>query len=480
MGRTWVGEKVECYIEQAPDPANPTQNKRWLVAEGKKLGVFRSESAQLPIGTSFKAEIVSPPSASVIITSTQGNQLKVGQLKKYAFPNQEWKGEDGVVTINVSGSGKAVTPVVFIDDKPLGVIDKESFTLLTEKLSAKSLKVQRFKFKGTLESAPATIANIKVDSETIRYPEVWTKEEPLVKDKEISLLDELKPLLKDKYRGIINQALLHDDEASLGAVPIKSEYFESFIQKKGKNAEIFKTLSDEIERKFGVESFIGIAQKKNLEELYFCVSVPTSQKTAIRITDNLNFPLEYDQLENGQRTKFIAIPLDELPEVISKAESKIKPRQDKVVGAKPSNLKYSNEKVVTNQTDLSKCSTGDASAQQPSNLLVREDWVVREDWEKNMLKQAVASLKANPANSGEEMQTATFVEGKYRVIHHVPSQMLRIVDEENHRGTLYKVQRGKPAQVCKFSSDEKRCFELLKVESDMQLGKPVPKGLLRE
>lgn len=473
-GRTWVGEKVECRIEQAPDPTNPTQNKRWLVAEGKKLGVFRSESAQLPIGTSFEAEIVSPPSASVIITSTQGNQLKVGQLKKYAFPNQQWKGEDGVVTINVSGSGKAVTPVAFIDDKPLGVIDKESFTLLTEKLSAKGIKAQRFKFKGTLSSAPATIANIKVDSETVQYPEVWTKGEPLVKDKEISLLSELKPLLKDKYRGIIDRVLLHDDEASLGAVTIKSEYFESFMQEKDKNAEIFKTLSGEIDKKFGVESFIGIAQKENLEELYFCVSVPTSQKTAIRITDNLNFPLEYDQLENGQRIKFIAIPLDELREVISKAESKIKLRQDEVVAAKPSNIKYCNEKVVTNQTDLSKGSTGDASAQQPSNLLVREDW------EKNMLKLALASLKANPANTGEEMQTATFVEGKYRVIHHVPSQMLRIVDEENHRGTLYKVQRGKLPQVSKFSSDEKRCFELSKVELDMQLGKPVPKGLLRE
>ncbi|NJR76787.1 MAG: hypothetical protein HC773_31135, partial [Scytonema sp. CRU_2_7] len=93
LGRKWVGEKVECRIEQAPDPANPTQNKRWLVAEGKKLGVFRSESAQLPIGTSFAAEITSPPSASVVITSTKGNKLKVGQLKKYAGTNQEWKGE---------------------------------------------------------------------------------------------------------------------------------------------------------------------------------------------------------------------------------------------------------------------------------------------------------------------------------------------------------------------------------------------------
>ena len=70
-----------------------------------------------------------------------------------------------------------------------------------------------------------------------------------------------------------------------------------------------------------------------------------------------------------------------------------------------------------------------------------------------------ASLKENPANAGEEIQTATFCDDKYRVIHHVPSEMLRIVDEESHRGTLYKVQKGKPVQVCKFTEDEKINFE---------------------
>ena len=107
----------------AADPANPTQNKRWLVAEGKKLGVFRSESAQLPIGTQFEATISSPPGASVIVTSSKGNQLKVGQLKKYAFPEREWSGEAGTVTIQVQnsksaiGSAAAPSAIAFIDGK---------------------------------------------------------------------------------------------------------------------------------------------------------------------------------------------------------------------------------------------------------------------------------------------------------------------------------------------------------------------------
>jgi hypothetical protein len=59
-----------------------------------------------------------------------------------------------------------------------------------------------------------------------------------------------------------------------------------------------------------------------------------------------------------------------------------------------------------------------------------------------MLKIAIACLKENLANAGEEMQTATFGDGKYRVIYHEPSEMLRVVDEIGNRGTLYKVQRG--------------------------------------
>jgi hypothetical protein len=109
----------------------------------------------------------------------------------------------------------------------------------------------------------------------------------------------------------------------------------------------------------------------------------------------------------------------------------------------------------------------------------RREPVQREEWEKQMLKLAIAGLKANPANTGEEMQTATFGNGKYRAIYHTPSEMLRIVDEENHRGTLYKVQKEKSVQVCKFTSDEKRSFEQL-IKLDKHLEKSIPKGLQRE
>jgi hypothetical protein len=506
LGRTWVGEKVECYIEQAPDPANPTQNKRWLLAEGKKLGVFRSESAQLPIGTSFAAEITCPSSASVVITSTKGNQLKVGQLKKYGFAERKWNGEEVAITIKVASSSKAITSIALVDDKPLGVIDKESFQLLSEKLNVRGIQVQGFKFQGTLESAPATIANIKVDPVTIRYPQVWNREVPLVKENQITLLDDLKVIVKDKYQQKNNQGLLHDEAASLGVVPVKSEYFESFLQEKGKSIEVFKNLSDEIDKKFGVESLLGIARKENIEELYFCVTVPTEvsqQRAAARINDTLNFPLEYDQLENGRRTKFIAMPLatisvggaspeengialDELQEIIDRLQSKVQKPATQQAEIKASAQKQSDRSTKGNMptghpiSERTETSTIDTHQTKP---------VQREEWEKQMLKLALAAatpegsiacLKDNPTNAGEEMQTGIFGNPKYRVIHYTPSQMLRIVDEENHRGTLYKVHRGEPTQVCEFTLEEKKSFELSKVKLDTHLGNSTPKGLEKE
>ncbi|NJM21723.1 MAG: hypothetical protein HC907_24920, partial [Richelia sp. SM1_7_0] len=215
-----------------------------------------------------------------------------------------------------------------------------------------------------------------------------------------------------------------------------------FLQQKNIDAEIFKKLSNEIDRKFGVESLIGIADKDNIEELYFCVAVPTEvseQTTSSRINDALNFPLLYDQLEDGKRTKFIAIELNELREVINQTESQTKQSTE---------VETTDGKASDTNNPIEK----DISAAVPMK-------VKREEWEKQMLKLALMSLKENPANAGEEIQTATFADGKYRVIHHVPSEMLRIVDEENHRGTLYKVQKEKPVQVCKFTEDEKRSFE---------------------
>ncbi|MCL1474673.1 hypothetical protein [Argonema antarcticum] len=591
LGRRWVGEKVSCEIIQAPDPANPTQNKRWLVAEGKKLGVFRSESAQLPIGTQFEATIESPPGASVIVTSSKGNQLKVGQLKKYAFPEREWDGEAGTVTIQVQNSKSAIA---LVDGKPLGVIDKESLAELTEKLSEKGISVQGFQFKANLESAPATIAHIKVDSATVKYPEVWTKEEPLVKPKRLSLTDALKPLLRERYPEKTT-ALMHDDAADFKAYLIPGDEVESFMRTKDKEIGLISTLAKEIDRKFGVSSFVAIADKGEGEELYFGILLPTDKsesKTASRLIAAFNFPLEYEQIQGGQHTKLIAVPLDQMQSLLNTAASKVQNSGEINISAVPektesaqvqsllnveptnplANLAPLNEKVAVHfQKDVAMAEMATqfigfsaASPGRPSSTrnyqqawgerantgvyskndiimvsgsgpwrgvtdekieqtfqqhyvpllekgvaagasfvvgdapgtdklvaaflaekgyrLEQQDGFkrctpevvqvadasqqpsvpVREEWEKKMLTSAIKSLKANPINVDEEIQTATFGEGsKYRVILHAPTETLRVVDDIYNRGTLYKANKGCPALICNFDEAEKQSFAQL-------------------
>ncbi|NJL81669.1 MAG: hypothetical protein HC917_28245 [Richelia sp. SM2_1_7] len=205
-------------------------------------------------------------------------------------------------------------------------------------------------------------------------------------------------------------------------------------------------------KKFGVECLVGIANKDNIEELYFCIVLPTEvseQNTVARINDALNFPLLYDQLQDGRRTKFIAIELKELQQLINQTEN-----QTKELTTQLTEVKATDEKDISVAIPIEDNSNLTQKSTRKLALSVK-----REEWEKQMLKLALASLKNNPANAGEEIQTATFSDDKYRVIHHTPSEMLRIVNEESHRGTLYKVQKGKPVQVCKFTEDEKRSFE---------------------
>ncbi|MGH2413867.1 MAG: hypothetical protein ACRDEA_09300, partial [Microcystaceae cyanobacterium] len=83
---------------------------------------------------------------------------------------------------------------------------------------------------------------------------------------------------------------------------------------------------------------------------------------------------------------------------------------------------------------------------------------IRESWESQMLSLAFKSLKSNPVNASEEIQTATFASGKFRAIFHAPTDTLYVVDEHSHRGTIYQAQRGEPAQLNEFTCEEKQRF----------------------
>lgn len=158
-------------------PTLPAPNAL-VVAFGKKLAIFNSESPQLSTGTEAVATITSPPSASVIITSSKGNQLKVGQIKKYAFADRSFQGESCTVSIGFKSNSdprKPPTPLALVNSKVLGVIDKDSFAALSEKVQAAHQSIESLKFNATIQSAPATTAHLIIDPATVRYPEEWTK-----------------------------------------------------------------------------------------------------------------------------------------------------------------------------------------------------------------------------------------------------------------------------------------------------------------
>ncbi len=193
-GRNWHGEKVPIKIELDSDPRDPTRPQRWVVAFGKKLAMFSSESPQLPTGTEAVATITSPPSASVIITSSKGNQLKVGQIKKYAFADRSFQGESCTVSIEFksnSDSRKPPTPVALVNGKVLGVIDQDSFVALNEKVQAAHQSIENFKFSATIQSESATAAYLIIDPTTVRYPEEWTKNKDAMQESEITKTEPL-------------------------------------------------------------------------------------------------------------------------------------------------------------------------------------------------------------------------------------------------------------------------------------------------
>ena len=194
-GRNWHGEKVPIKIELDADPRDPNISQRWVVAEGKKLAMFNSESPQLPTGTEAVATITSPPSASVIITSSKGNQLKVGQIKKYAFASRSFQGESYTISIELKSNSdhrKPPTPLALVNGKALGVIDKDSFAVLSEKVQAANQSVESLKFNATIQSAPATTAHLIIDPATVRYPEEWTNKDATATPKSEIIKTELE------------------------------------------------------------------------------------------------------------------------------------------------------------------------------------------------------------------------------------------------------------------------------------------------
>ena len=168
--RQWRGEVVNCEIavHPLPDKSGQFEDKRVIKVEGKVLAPLTSESPAFAVGTQFQAAIIAEPSSGAIATTPQGNTLKIGQIKSFAYRERDWQGEETKITVALVNNGRGrEVPLVSLDGNALGVLDRESEGKLKERnlLTRKGLTLV-----AKLENSPPTTAHLHVKPETVVYP----------------------------------------------------------------------------------------------------------------------------------------------------------------------------------------------------------------------------------------------------------------------------------------------------------------------
>jgi hypothetical protein len=175
-GRDFVGEKIAVKFEDGINPHKPTKTARWVMVEGKKLGIIDARSPHLLPGCEAVASITSPPSNSLIITSLKNpeNKLQIDRVNQYAFANHNWQGEQANITLDVQQTDSRKAPVVFakIGNQVLGVLNKESVGFLQQQLASKGRTIQGLIIAGTVNKAPPSYADIVIDPNTVKFPEI--------------------------------------------------------------------------------------------------------------------------------------------------------------------------------------------------------------------------------------------------------------------------------------------------------------------
>lgn len=182
LGHNWSGERVSIEVVLETDSNHPNYGKRVIAIEGKQLGPFQQDSPQLPIGTKAEASIVSPPGANVMATTPKGNSIKITQLKNYDWAERTWSGESAIINIGFKDNPnprQPSIPVALVEGRVLGAIAKES----ADKLREHGILQPGMGLIAILSSTPATTAYLKVDPDSVSYPEVWTRD----KDKDALL-----------------------------------------------------------------------------------------------------------------------------------------------------------------------------------------------------------------------------------------------------------------------------------------------------
>ncbi|MEA5596826.1 hypothetical protein [Rivularia sp. UHCC 0363] len=157
---------LQCEVGAMP------QSEKSNYIKGKKLGTIDASSPHLLAGCEAVATIISPTSTSVVVSSLKkpDHKLQIDNVNKYAFKSHQWQGETANITLVVEKN----TPTVFakIDNQVLGNVNKKSVIFLQEKLTAVGKSIQGFSFSGTLKNARASYADIVIDPNSVKFPQI--------------------------------------------------------------------------------------------------------------------------------------------------------------------------------------------------------------------------------------------------------------------------------------------------------------------
>lgn len=447
LGRNWSGEKVPIEIVLETRADHPNYGKRVIAVEGKQLGPLQQDSAALPIGTRAEAYIISPPSASVTATTAKGNTLKITQLQNHGWPERTWKKEQAIITIGFKDNlnpHKPSIPVALVEGKVLGVLDKES----ADKLRQLGILKPNLAIQASLQSAPATTAYLKVDASTLTYPESWTRD----KDKEV-LVPEGTPqtLLRTPATNLLadlqplNQAVAQHMQKDIAMANVATQFigFSSAPPETPSSTRNYGAA-------WGVRANTGVYS--SIDTVMVSGSGPWRGVTQQQIEST--FEKHYVPLLDqavAAKSSFVvgsAAGTDLLVQkYLSEKGYKLEPDKAGYTRCFP---EYT--QAVSQGQSSSSLVTPTQTPQAAQSAIPP-----RPNWERKMITAALRSLETNPANANADTKVASLGK-RYAVVYTTKDETLQILDVSGDRGTLYKAQKGHPAEVIQFSDQEKATF----------------------
>lgn len=464
LGHNWNGEKVAVEVVLETRADHPNYGKRVIAVEGKQLGPFQQESPQLPIGTKAEASIISPPGTSVTATTPKGNTIKITQLKNYDWADRTWSGESAILNIGFKDNPnphKASIPVALVEGKVLGVIDAES----AEKLRGHGILQPGAGLIASLSSAPATTAYLKVDPESVTYPETWTRDRqnrllPEVLSEKVALVESTHLIPtpaqfpSNPLAGLkpLNQAVAAHMTKDIAMAEVATQFI-------GKSTASQETPSStrNYEQAWGERYNTGVYTPEDV--VMVSGSGPWRGVTPAQIESTFQthyVPLLERAIEAG--SSFLvgnAKGTDELVQnYLAQNGYKLETTAEGYTKCSPAtqNLQSSNNNALP-----SLAVNPSASTTVLASFPAQSTSPHRPDWERKLITVALRSLDTNAANATAQTKVAS-LGGRYAVVYTTKDETLQILDASGDRGTLYKAQKGQSAEISNFSKQEKVAF----------------------